>query len=76
MKSDKVFADRFRYFILGIAFCCLMSISSNISAFNIAQVCMANEGPAHESNISVNGHEKARKKFLSQRKINCSYFNL
>lgn len=47
MKSDEIFYHRFRYLILAIAFCCLMSVSSNISTFNIAQVCMGSNATKH-----------------------------
>jgi hypothetical protein len=48
MKKARIFRDRFRYWVLAIAFCCLMSVSSNISAFNIAQVCMSTGGNGTE----------------------------
>lgn len=39
--------DRFRYVILLVGCACLTSISSNMLAFNIAEVCMGSNDTNH-----------------------------
>ncbi|CAD5218565.1 unnamed protein product [Bursaphelenchus okinawaensis] len=56
MISDKLFPHRFRYLILIVGCLALTSISSNMLAFNIAQVCMASDAHHNETHYIPNPH--------------------